>query len=213
MDIIAAAPTRFELAAITPLLERYRCPGLVSGVGPAMTAHMLTRYFEASMPQVLLLCGLGGLYSSGSIFEPEVFLAETEFMADLGRCSGQSIQPLEIEEEEIRTCFHPSHRWEAAISPERIASEGFITARMATVSCTSADRRRARLISDLFEVQVENMEGAAAALVCMHYDVCLYEFRAVSNIAGETDRSAWRIPEALESLFAEVDRFLGLLYR
>ena len=212
MDIIAAAPTRLELNSIKPVLDKFHVRGIVSGVGPALTAHKLTRYFAASTPGILLLCGLGGRYSEDHDFEPEVFLAETEIFADLGRCGADSIRPLEIEGEPVEISFRLSDYWPDLFLPSEFTAAGFNIARMATVSCVSADRERADRIAADFNVQVENMEGASAALVCRHYNVSLLEFRAISNIAGETDSSRWLINEALDILAMEVDRFLRFIY-
>lgn len=212
MDIIAATPTRLELNSVKTVLDEFHVRGIVTGVGPAITAHALTRYFEASTPGILLFCGLAGRYSRGTAFEPEVLIAETELFADLGRCSADSITPLEIEDTRIETSFLLSDYWGSVISPRELAAEGFNTVRMATVSCASADRERAGRIAAGFNVQAENMEGAAAALVCRHYNVSLFELRAISNIAGEIDSSGWLINEALDCLAMEVDRFLRLFY-
>ena len=212
MDIVAAAPTRLELNSVRSVLHKFHVRGVVSGVGPAMTAHMLTRYFEASTPTLLLMCGLAGKYSRAADFEPEVFIAETEVFADLGRCGADSITPLEIEGRRIETFFPLSDHWGSLTSPRKLAAQGFNIAAMATVSCVSADRERAERIAAGFNVKAENMEGAAAALVCSRYDVRLFELRAISNIAGETDPSGWLINEALDSLSMEVDRFLRFIY-
>ena len=212
MDIIAAAPTNLELNSVKAVLDRFHVRGIVSGIGPAMTAHVLTKYFEASTPTILLLCGLGGLYSKGPDFETEVFIAEWEIFADLGRCTMDSISPLEIEGRKIGGPFLLSDYWGGLCQPDDLIAEGFKTARIATVSCASADRERAWRIAALFNCKVENMEGASAALVCKSYNVSLFELRAISNIAGETDHLKWRINEALDSLAMKVDRFLELLY-
>ncbi len=213
MEILAAAPSNLELAALEGVFKKHHCPVLASGIGPVMTAHVLTRHFEVSSPDILVLCGLGGLYAEGAGFQPEVLLAETEVMADFGRCTMDSVQGLDIEGEDTKVFFDIASSWEGVLAKEKLVSAGFRLAKMATLSCASGDESRARVIPGLFGVQVENMEGAAAALVCRHYGVSLYEFRAISNIAGEPDHSKWRIKDALDSLCREVDRFLALLYR
>ncbi len=211
LNILAMTPTHFELRAIEKVIERYNCTFSISGVGPVETAHRLTRLIEAERPDVVLMCGLGGLYCKGNEFEPGVFVAETEILADLGRCTMDGLLPLEIEGQGLEQCFDLSMGW-TMLTKDDLLSQGFSTARMATVSCVSADRARAQYISGLYRVRVENMEGASAALVCSHYDICLFEIRAISNIAGESDHSTWKIETALNRLSEEVDRFLGFLY-
>ena len=204
-----------EFQAVEKAAEKYSCRHLISGVGPAMTAHVLTRNLEAlrnSRPRAILLCGIGGMYAKPGEFSPQVLLAEREVFADFGRCSENAVSSLKIDGKALETAFDLQDSWYRVISRDRILSEDFRTASMATVSCASADMHRADLISRMFDVQVENMEGAAAAMVCRFYDIPLFEFRAVSNIAGETNHAKWHIHQALDLLASEVDRFLGLLY-
>ncbi len=209
--IFVTAPTNLEFEAVEKVVQKYGCKGIVTGVGPVKTSHILTRHVEVERPDIVLLCGVGGLYSNRKDFGPRVFVAETEILADFGRCSKDFISPLEIGGQNIDQSFELSESWQF-FTVEELAGAGFTTARMATVSCVSANRERALYISELYNVQVENMEGASAALVCSHYGISLFEFRAISNIAGDIDHSKWKIKSALASLCREVDRFLGLLY-
>lgn len=47
---------------------------------------------------------------------------------------------------------------------------------------------------------VESMEGAAFFEACLRHGVPFAEIRAISNFVGETDRSRWDIPLALQRL-------------
>jgi len=213
VKITVAAPTDLELQAILSTVKRHGAEALVCGIGPAMTAHVLTRHLAAKRTDTLLLCGLGGIYQNEPACEPLVFLAEREIFADLGRCGQGTFAPIEIPGTDIVTSFSMSERWPHAIAREILRSADFETAAMATVSCSSADIKRAMQIQDRFEVKMENMEGAAAALVAEAFKIPLFELRSASNTAGIVDKSMWCINEALALLRAEVDRFLGLLYR
>ena len=42
------------------------------------------------------------------------------------------------------------------------------------------------------------MEGAAAAHLCLRYDLPFLELRAISNRVEDRNRDAWNIPLALE---------------
>jgi futalosine hydrolase len=44
------------------------------------------------------------------------------------------------------------------------------------------------------------MEGAGAAAAAVLHGVPFVEIRAISNVVGPRDRSAWRIPDALAAL-------------
>ncbi|MBT5829851.1 MAG: futalosine hydrolase, partial [Candidatus Latescibacteria bacterium] len=49
-----------------------------------------------------------------------------------------------------------------------------------------------------FNAICENMEGAAAAQLCLLYNVPFLELRAISNQVEDRNRDAWDIPLALE---------------
>ena len=59
--------------------------------------------------------------------------------------------------------------------------------------------------------QVETMEGAAFFYVCMSEGVPCVALRAVSNMAGERDKSKWNIPLALHELRKALASFLNAL--
>jgi nucleoside phosphorylase len=59
--------------------------------------------------------------------------------------------------------------------------------------------------------EVEAMEGFGVLRACALVGVPAVELRAISNAVNESDRSRWRIDEALELLAAAVPRVLGAL--
>ena len=46
----------------------------------------------------------------------------------------------------------------------------------------------------------EGMEGFGVATAAMQAGIAFAELRAISNVVGPRDRSAWRIPDALAAL-------------
>ncbi len=192
--VLLTAPTSQEMAAFTTLIDGARTMALVCGVGPAATACALTRFLERYPVRAVLLCGIGGTYPRSDVGIGDVALAGSEILADLGRCTESGIVPLELPGETPRIRFlleDTARRILGSVPP------GAAFAPMATVSCTSGTMERAELIARHTGAWVENMEGAAAALVCTEYCVPLIEIRGISNVAGDPDRSGWRIDKAL----------------
>jgi futalosine hydrolase len=68
-----------------------------------------------------------------------------------------------------------------------------------TVSGVSGSPARARLMGDRFGALCENMEGGAAAQVCLRYQVPFLEIRGMSNWAGDRNKKRWYLREALEN--------------
>ncbi len=194
--VLLTAPTYREMASFTTLIDGARTMAIVCGVGPASAACALTRFLERNPVRAVLLCGIGGTYPRSDLGIGDVALAGSEVLADLGRCTESGIIPLDIAGETPRIRFFledTARRILGSVPP------GITIAPMATVSCTSGTMERAELIARHTGAWVENMEGAAAALVCTEYGVPLIELRGISNVAGNPDRSGWRIDKALDS--------------
>jgi futalosine hydrolase len=62
-------------------------------------------------------------------------------------------------------------------------------------TCTGTDAM-ARVLVERTGGVVESMEGAAIAHVARLMGVKVGEVRGISNVVGNRERSAWRIPEA-----------------
>ena len=69
-----------------------------------------------------------------------------------------------------------------------------------TVNCCTGTAALAARRIDLYDADVESMEGAAGIAVCNSFGVKVYQVRAVSNMATDRDRDSWKIDEALEAL-------------
>jgi futalosine hydrolase len=69
-------------------------------------------------------------------------------------------------------------------------------ARFVTMNtCTGTDAEAEAIVARTGGA-VESMEGAAIAHVAAMAGIPVGEIRGISNIAGNRDRSAWRIPQA-----------------
>ncbi|NPA94866.1 MAG: futalosine hydrolase [Thermodesulfobacteria bacterium] len=199
METVLFCPTQMELDAVMDVAQGAGVPGFVTGLGPASTAHSVTRFLENNSVSFIILAGIAGAYRPELLGGNRAFVAKSEVFADLGRCSHNSIEPIKLAEQEVKEYFRLVEEGDE-IHTFVTASHGLALANMATVSCSSGTFERARTIAEGFDVEIENMEGAAAALSCAAYDVRLIELRAVSNLAGETDKSKWDIPGALGQL-------------
>ncbi len=68
-----------------------------------------------------------------------------------------------------------------------------------TVSGVSGSLARARLLGDRFGALCENMEGGAAAQVCLRHQVPFLEIRGLSNWAGDRNKRRWNLAKALDT--------------
>jgi futalosine hydrolase len=203
-NILLVTPTHLELHGMG-LSSDHSLHGLevsVCGFGPVSTAIFLTQALLRRRYHMVVLAGLAGAYEGMGVGVGDVCVAQSEVYADMGRCKGMNVEPIED-----ANClrFELFKAWNASLSSciqEIIAKDEAKLVDMATVCGVSCSMERAKLIAARWRVALENMEGAAAAQVCELYGIPLLEVRAVSNLAGDCDRSNWQIQSSLKVLSA-----------
>jgi futalosine hydrolase len=213
-DVLIAAPTSIEMESLQAGLDRFCITDtLVTGVGPGATAHWLTmRLAREPLPSLVILAGIGGAYEGSGVKVRDVCVACSETYGDLGRCADGKFEPIVLPGEEIvATYFNLLPVWKQVTPPEKLTDAGIRSVPMATVSCSSGHRARAVRLAQFTGAAIENMEGAAAAQSCISYGIPLLEIRAISNMAGEADRSKWDIKGALKRLGETVPRVLDIV--
>ena len=199
MNPTLICPTVFEMEPLRPLSREVGMECLVCGVGPVQAAHSVTQYLERNRVPLVILAGIGGAYLESILSSRKAFIAKSEVLADLGRCTDVGFEPIEIGGRPLETSYDLLKEGDDLFEMVKESSLLGLSA-MATVSCASASRKRAAKISSTFGVDIENMEGAAVALVCKNYGVRLVELRSVSNLSGDPNKANWDIKGALKIL-------------
>lgn len=196
--ILALAATSLEMG---PFLARTagRHPSLVTGVGPAETTFRLCRYLEQNKEPLagVLLFGTGGAYAHAGPGMLDVCVATSEIFGDVGRCRGDEVELFHDPLLTGPTVFHLDGPF-ARHAMEACEEEGaaVYAGPFVTVSCASASRTRGDLLRKAHDAIVENMEGAAAARVCLEYALPFAELRVVSNMVDGSPKTAWRLEDA-----------------
>jgi futalosine hydrolase len=168
------------------------------GVGPVLAAMNTMRLCLQHPFQELILLGIAGTFDEHlAPILSEVAISE-ETLLDFGR-----------EHATLATPFSPAF----CPFPDQGAAE-FPTShlkllpptidlpsiRSVTVSYVTQSKERKQAIFDRHHPQIENMEGAAVAMVCHQLRLPFRQYRVISNIVGEPDRSRWHIDEAIAGL-------------
>ncbi len=204
-DIAFICPTEIELKPLRPILKKLQIPYYICGVGQVFSCFFLTKLLSSQPYKVIILAGIGGLYDKFEKDFDKLFLAKTEILADFARCSTNEIESISIPQLNIERVFHLEKSLNTYLSR---SLKYFLPVNMATVSCSSGDIKRARLIQKTYNVVVENMEGASIAYVCKKFKVGLIELRSISNIAGENNKALWQVDKALKRLTEGVELLL-----
>lgn len=182
---------------------------VVTGPGMVNTAQSLTAAIEDRPPAVILMTGCAGGFESAGVHVGDVGIATEENDAHLGiepAVAGQPPAPLPFDLETIdgvpvgqqipvdKTLANNA----AATLKDGFRDSGInvVQGAFVTVSTVTATERGGGRLFDRLRPCMENMEGAAAAHVALHYGIPFLEIRCASNRVGRRDRGAWNLPLA-----------------
>jgi futalosine hydrolase len=143
--------------------------------------------------------GIGGAFAGSPLPLGAAAAAACEVHTDTGAGEGDAWQGMEALGFALLPGPPPRYNElpiDLDLTQRLAAAAGIPTARFATServtgTLVEADRLRRR-----FHVDVESMEGAAAAQVCLALGVPFAEIRGISNVVGERDPRAWNVRAA-----------------
>ena len=177
---------------------------LETGIGAVNTAQALTAVLQASRPVLVLQIGGGGAYLSSGLGIGDLAIATEENYGDLGVLTPDGWQPADVIGipvlQKDRDYFNRfplrpalvarakalvrNIPWDAP-APQ-VRSGPFITVQQCSGRASAGNELAAR-----FNGICENMEGAAAAHLCMLYGVPFLELRGISNRVEDRSRETW----------------------
>lgn len=175
------------------------------GVGKVNTAAGLALAIAQLKPAAVVQVGIGGAFPGSGLSVGDVAVASEEVHLDSGVLTAGGFEDME------------SLGFPLLTSPARLfnripvdsgLSESIAGARLPLVPFGTSETVSGRVgVRSPFRVAVESMEGAAAAQVALAAGVRFAEVRGISNLAGEREKSGWRIEEALEAANLAVEEW------
>lgn len=172
----------------------------VTGVGIPCTMLRLPSAIERARPEMVLNIGIAGAYPDSGLNIGDVALVCSERFGDIGFELPDAPGFRHISE----APFGRSYRSIPLLLDPEFASydaaRGYSVARGCTVNCCTGTRATGLLRAQLFEADIETMEGAAVALVAEAAGIACCQVRAISNIASDRDMRPGNIRLALERL-------------
>ena len=177
----------------------------LAGVGPAQaaarTALALAKAENAPF-DLVISAGIGGGFSEAAIVVGSVVVADKIVAADLGAETpdgfltldelgfGTAIVEVDMKRvEQLRRRLADADGLQVGVGP-------VLTVSTATGSARTETERAARVAG----AAAEGMEGYGVAVAAQEWGLPALEIRAISNLVGPRDRSAWKIKEALKVL-------------
>ena len=210
---VAQTMTSGDLEIIRGMLRDKEVLVVFSGLGKinaaAGAAAVLTQFSVSSF----WMWGSAGAYPRSDLKLKDVALASEEILGDEGVLTSSSWKSLDaigiplakdkdhpvfnripVDKAQLKRAQLLLNDWQATSSGPRLHVGPFVT-----VSGVSGSPARARHLADRFGALCENMEGGAAALVCLRYQVPFLQIRGLSNWAGDRNKKRWHLAEALDN--------------
>jgi futalosine hydrolase len=206
-------PTLDHFGCNSPHLEGLGRPGatfecnlfdcLVTGVGQLQCSAHLANHLAAKRYKYVIQAGVAGSFSS-SFPKCSVVRVTEELLGDLGAESGDTF--LDIAQMNLLPNEGSPFRGGVLKVSEPYCARvlGLPGVRSVTVNRTLANPRSIEWIRDRFKPDIVNMEGAALFYVCSLKSVPFIELRAISDMVGPRDKSAWDIPGAVQALNSHI---------
>ncbi|MCS7218056.1 MAG: futalosine hydrolase [Thermus sp.] len=180
---------------------------LETGIGKVNAALTLAAWAARHPVEQALLFGLAGAYPHSGLALGEVVLVGEEVEADLGLREG--LAPLGFPALEVGGVrYHNRFPLDPGLTQGLAQGLGLRVVVGLTRDLVSETPGEARSLAERWGAALENMEGAAFARVCLALGFPGAELRAISNPAGNRDKGAWRVREAVLALGETVGRIL-----
>lgn len=183
---------------------------LHSGIGKSNAAAAAT-LLALHQPQALLVLGIGGAFPGSQLQVGDLALASSEIFGDEGVLTPQGFHDLETLHLPLlansssplyNTCPVDAawlQRSQEQLAPFAAAAGITLkTGPFVTVSTCSGTTAGGELLARRTGGICENMEGAAAALVCARHNIPFCELRGISNLVEDRDLARWNLAGAAQ---------------
>lgn len=181
-----------------------------SGVGKANAAAAAT-LLALHHPQALLVLGCGGALPGSNLQIGDLALASSEIFGDEGVLTLQGFQDLEAMQLPLLSNTSPplyntcpvdldwQERAREELTPFAVAAGiSLLFGPFVTVSTCSGTKTGGEDLARRCGGICENMEGAAAALVCARHNIPFCELRGISNLVEDRNRETWDLAGAAQ---------------
>lgn len=222
MEILVTSATWFELKPIVAAFTGKKPEGrsqhqvtykghkidfLVSGIGLVHTAFHLTKALQKKNYDLVINTGIAGSFNK-ELKIGDVVLVGIEEFGDLGIESEEGFSSL-FESGFINGDEFPFHEGKMTCKiPSVLSAANFRV--VAGLTCNTAHGKQANIdkLAHKFNAEIESMEGAAFAFVCLMEKINFIQLRAISNFVESRDTTKWNIKLALENLSKELLRVI-----
>jgi len=207
--------------SITGNIQNIDIKVLITGPGLVNTSQALTAAVDRNRPLLVIQTGCCGAFKESGLIIGDIAFATEEIDVHLG------IEPsiangmpdslpftlFRAETSEYKNRYPVNSEWiikvEQALYPQLKDSDiKFVKGPFVTVSTITASYKRASFLYMHYNAIAEQMEGSAAAHICLLYSIPFIEIRGVSNMAGKRERRYWNLPLACKNCNEAILKFI-----
>ncbi len=202
--ILITAPTEAELKPLADLISAKDAPGLylhVSGIGTPKSMFSLMHLLENENFDLMVQVGVAGTFSPGQYPNGTIVMVKEDQFADI--LIDNNGRPKKLADLGFMDYNEfPFNNGVLQNESPIVFKEKLNEVRSITVNSTTGSTGIMQQRLELFDPEIESMEGAAFFYVALMRGIPCIQLRAVSNPVGERNTKSWDIPLALQNLHA-----------
>lgn len=196
MKILLVTATQEELGSIDSVKKlQSTFPDLeflITGIGMVKATYSLTSAIHHKKPDFILHTGICGSFNKTFPIGTVLNILSEEF-ADIGYDdNGRFIPMTEKDEAFINGKLKNNIDWGKRLKLNSVKG--------ITVNTVNGEKSAIDKVIQQFHPDIESMEGAAIAYICLKQNIPFAEIRAVSNFVEPRDVNNWNIPLAMKNL-------------
>ncbi len=205
MKILLVAATEME---IEPFQRNQQgIDILISGVGIPVTIYQLQKKMQQTAYDLVIQAGIAGSFDPSLVNGETVFVGSDCF-GDLGIFERQSFEPLFNTALANKNDFPFSEGW--LVNPNEFPFlSSMKKVKGITVNTVSEDQHVCNNRRQIFQADIESMEGAALHYCCLMEKIPFLQIRSISNLVGERDKTRWCFTEAIDNLHQKLHFFIA----
>jgi futalosine hydrolase len=165
---------------------------LITGVGMVNTAHFIGRYFLSAFNFTMNI-GICGAFNKNLKLGEVVNVVE-DCLSEMGAEDGNEF----IKYADLN--LGGTNRFAYRLDEEVDMVDDLKKVKGITVNTVHGNEKSIKRAIELFNADVESMEGAAFFRACEHLPGNCIQIRAVSNYVEKRDKSKWDIPLAIKNV-------------
>lgn len=190
---------------------------MLTGIGTTSTCYRLTKKLaeaeaEGNRYSLAINIGIAGSYDIKNFPVGSVALINKEYFGDMGFQTTSGFMSL-FDSAALDSNLFPytDGALKSVKMPDYFENiiKDYKRAVGVTVQTVTGVEETKRRLMELYNPQIESMEGAAFFYVCLNERIHFFELRSVSNAIGMKDRNQWDTPAALRSLTEACKEFLS----